>query len=215
MEAPRVSRFPAKTETADDLTNEVRDQAMNDAHAEYVMWRTDRDERVCSVCHDRDGEVYPREDAPTMPAHWRCRCWYEAARVPLTHDDNLDTMLSDTAPIRALGAASPKNPNVINSETGLQLDYVKGRRPEYPPDHIMAGYGCKTKRRIDDIGRLVNTYNAPAERWRKKRARYWVYDAYSEERQVELHWYQHPEVGQVEHEIKFGDNGEEYVDEWA
>lgn len=132
----------------------------------------------------------------------------------LTSNANSGTMIVDGAPIRTLGATSPRNPSVINPETGLPLDYVIGRKPEYPPDHTMAGYGCKTGRQIDDIDRLVRIYNASPERWQKEKARYWVYDSYSEERQVELHWYQHPDVGKVEHKIKFGDNGEEYVDDW-
>lgn len=118
------------------------------------------------------------------------------------------------APIKTVGAASPNTPNVKNLETGMPLDFVQGRRPVYPPDHTMAGYGCKTGRKIDEVDELAEFYNTPdAEKWQKEKARYWVYDQYGEERLVELHWYQHPDVGKVEHKIKTK-GGRMYVDEW-
>ena len=61
--------------------------------------------------------------------------------------------------------------------------------PGYPPDHTMAGGGCKTGREIDEIDRLVEEYKCDAKGWQKKKAVFEVYDDYGEIRQVELHWY--------------------------
>lgn len=123
-------------------------------------------------------------------------------------------MLINEAPIHAIGEASMRNPRVINPETGDIFEYVSGKVPEYPQDHTMAGYKCKTGRKIDDVDRLMHEYNAPIDKWQKEKARYWVYDTDSEERQIELHWYQHQDVGKVEYKVKLGPNGEVYVDEW-
>ena len=117
------------------------------------------------------------------------------------------------APVNAVGSASPRNPHVLNPETDEWFVFVKGRSPEVPKDHTMAGFKCPTGRQIDDIDRLVKTYNAPAEGWQKEKARYWVYDASGEQRQVELHWYQHEDVGKVEFKVKLKDNGGVYVDD--
>ena len=78
----------------------------------------------------------------------------------------------------------------------------------------MAGKGCKTGRKIDDIDRLVSTYKCSAEGWSKEKGRYLVYDEYGEEREVELHWYRHADVGSVEYKIKINTEGHIYVDEW-
>lgn len=78
----------------------------------------------------------------------------------------------------------------------------------------MAGYGCKTGRRIDEVDDLADFYGTPdPEKWQKEKARYWVYDEYGEERQVELHWYQHPDIGKVEYKIK-RKGGRIFTDEW-
>lgn len=38
-----------------------------------VEWITERDERVCDECRDRDGVIYPLQDVPSKP-HMNCRC---------------------------------------------------------------------------------------------------------------------------------------------
>lgn len=112
-----------------------------------------------------------------------------------------------------VGAKSKSYPDVCYPYTGEQVQFVTGTRPQYPPDHTMAGKGCKTGRKIDDIDRLVNEYNCSADEWQKEKARYQVYDEYGEIREVELHWYQHPDIGKVEHKLKMK-GGSPYVDEW-
>ena len=39
-----------------------------------VMWQTEQDEKVCEVCKERNGKIYPITDIPVKP-HYRCRCW--------------------------------------------------------------------------------------------------------------------------------------------
>ena len=47
----------------------------------------------------------------------------------------------------------------------------------------------------------------------QEKAIYKVYDEYGEIREVEIHWYQHPDVGRVEEKVK-AKNGHVYIDEW-
>lgn len=122
-------------------------------------------------------------------------------------------------PIRkGVGAKSISYPEVVNPETGKNFDFVPGTRPYYPPDHIMAGKGCRSGRKIDDIDRLVETYKqfeADASGWSKEKARYQAYDQYGEIRTVEIHWYRHENIGRVEEKAKTDRLGHIYVDEWV
>lgn len=61
---------------ADIVTDEAAMQAYADTNTEFVQWITARDEHVCSVCVPRDGNIYPRNHAPQLPAHYNCRCYY-------------------------------------------------------------------------------------------------------------------------------------------
>lgn len=65
---------------ADNITVRARITAFKRAGVRYGRWITERDERVCSVCRDRDGVVYPIDEILNeIPAHWRCRCKLVAA----------------------------------------------------------------------------------------------------------------------------------------
>lgn len=115
--------------------------------------------------------------------------------------------------IKSVGARSASYPVVNYPETDIPVEFVPGTRPVYPSDHTMAGKGCKTRRQIDDIDRLVNTYNCDAKGWQKEKAVYEVYDDYGNIRKIELHWYQHKDIGKVEYKVKTK-GGYVYLDEW-
>ena len=59
---------------ADNITAQARVLAFKRAGIDAVVWITEKDERVCSVCAPRDEHIYPIELLPEFPAHWRCRC---------------------------------------------------------------------------------------------------------------------------------------------
>lgn len=65
-------------EMADTVTDDARTEAFRDAGIDEVRWNTQQDERVCSVCHDRDGLIYPVDQLP--PKHPRCRCYFTPAQ---------------------------------------------------------------------------------------------------------------------------------------
>lgn len=58
----------------DIVSDAANIQAMKDAGVKKVMWNTQKDEKVCGDCHDRDGVVYPIDQVPDK-AHPGCRCW--------------------------------------------------------------------------------------------------------------------------------------------
>ncbi|MBQ9428609.1 MAG: hypothetical protein IJU41_03585 [Clostridia bacterium] len=117
-------------------------------------------------------------------------------------------------PIHAsVGAKSRDYPSVYYPGTEIPVEFVDGSRPFYPSDHTMAGRGCKTGRKIDEIDRLTDTYKCDAAGWQKEKARYEVYDENGNIRVVELHWYQHPDIGRVEYKVKTK-GGYYYIDDW-
>lgn len=59
-----------------DLTDEGEMDGFRDSGTEYVQWHTYMDGRQCSECEERDNKVYPFVEAPDIPAHYRCRCFY-------------------------------------------------------------------------------------------------------------------------------------------
>ena len=62
---------------ADNITAKARVFAFKNAGADVLVWITEKDERVCSVCAPRDEQFYPIEMLPDYPAHWHCRCKLE------------------------------------------------------------------------------------------------------------------------------------------
>lgn len=57
------------------VTDEAVLEAYRDNGTELVSWESEDDSRVCPVCFERDGKIYPIEDLPPKP-HINCRCWY-------------------------------------------------------------------------------------------------------------------------------------------
>ena len=53
-----------------------------DAGVKYVQWISERDERVCHICFELDGQIFPIDEIPQIPAHLRCRCVLQPAKNP-------------------------------------------------------------------------------------------------------------------------------------
>ena len=63
-----------------DITDSATEQGYKDAGVKYVKWNTEKDDRVCKVCRERDGKIYKIGEVPDKP-HWHCRCYL----TPVAH----------------------------------------------------------------------------------------------------------------------------------
>lgn len=61
---------------ADIVTDEVRLDVFKSAKVKRVLWNTQHDGKVCSICLDRDGVIFDVNSIPTK--HHRCRCYLTA-----------------------------------------------------------------------------------------------------------------------------------------
>lgn len=59
------------------VTDAATIRAFKDAGVTHLVWHSEHDDRVCKVCHARDGNVYPINELPLK--HPNCRCWYSIA----------------------------------------------------------------------------------------------------------------------------------------
>lgn len=77
MEFQKALRLWARMtgEYCDIVTDEATLKAYRNAGVKRVRWVTEEDEKVCSLCRPRDGEVYDIDKAPPKE-HWGCRCYY-------------------------------------------------------------------------------------------------------------------------------------------
>ena len=60
---------------AEKCVDKATIQKYKDEGVEQVMWMTEKDEKVCSICAARDGKIYPIDEIPPKP-HYHCRCWF-------------------------------------------------------------------------------------------------------------------------------------------
>lgn len=64
-----------------NVTDAAIMQALDDTGVEGVIWLTERDQRVCTDCHQLDGRWFPLDEVPAKP-HWNCRCRVRPAMRP-------------------------------------------------------------------------------------------------------------------------------------
>jgi len=57
-----------------EVADAALQQARIDDGLEFVMWVSERDDKVCSRCKKLDGNVYPTQTVPPKP-HPNCRCY--------------------------------------------------------------------------------------------------------------------------------------------
>lgn len=62
---------------ADIITDEAGLKSFRDAGVKKVIWRTQKDGKVCHECEERDGVEYPINNIPPKP-HLGCRCYFTA-----------------------------------------------------------------------------------------------------------------------------------------
>lgn len=62
------------------VTDEAVMKAYRDDGVKYARWIAEHDNRVCDICLDRDGKVYPLASFPVKP-HYGCRCTRERAEA--------------------------------------------------------------------------------------------------------------------------------------
>lgn len=70
--------YQSQKQYADNITDAAALQAYADTQTQFVKWRTADDCKVCAVCNDRDGRIYPIDHVPRKP-HYNCRCYYVKA----------------------------------------------------------------------------------------------------------------------------------------
>lgn len=60
-----------------DLIGEMQEQAYQEADPESeLLYHACDDNRTCDDCRECDGKIYKASEAPRIPQHYRCRCWY-------------------------------------------------------------------------------------------------------------------------------------------
>lgn len=70
--------YQSQKQYADIITDAAALQAYADTQIQFVKWHTADDCKVCAVCNDRDGRIYPIDHVPRKP-HYNCRCYYVKA----------------------------------------------------------------------------------------------------------------------------------------
>lgn len=65
-----------------DLMGETERKTFEETdEEEMLVYHACNDSRTCAECHADDGKVFRKSEAPRIPRHYRCRCWYTRATV--------------------------------------------------------------------------------------------------------------------------------------
>lgn len=59
---------------ADEVADRANIEKLKKSGEKEVIWVTEEDNRVCRICRDREGMIYPISKIPPKP-HIGCRCW--------------------------------------------------------------------------------------------------------------------------------------------
>lgn len=59
----------------DLVVDETTLKAYKDSGVKKVRWNTQGDSKVCHICRERNGQIYPIDKIPPKP-HPGCRCWF-------------------------------------------------------------------------------------------------------------------------------------------
>lgn len=59
---------------ADKSVDKATIDGYKDAGVDKVKWVTAKDDKVCKICRERNGKIYPINKIPDKP-HYRCRCY--------------------------------------------------------------------------------------------------------------------------------------------
>ena len=62
-----------------DVEDEAILETLKEAGIKEVVWVTEKDSKVCSICRERDGKRYPIDSVPDKP-HYNCRCYIRPYR---------------------------------------------------------------------------------------------------------------------------------------
>ena len=62
------------TEVAKAVTSAQKECYSNSGVVQSVMWDATLEDNTCDECADYDGNIYPLDSAPALPAHPDCRC---------------------------------------------------------------------------------------------------------------------------------------------
>lgn len=68
------------------VIDRTRIKTLEENGIKKVKWETEKDDKVCSVCKERNGKEYKIREVPPKP-HYNCRCWL----VPIIEDQKKNT----------------------------------------------------------------------------------------------------------------------------
>lgn len=172
------------------------------------------DGNCCAWCSKLAGVyTYPGVDKDVFRRHDRCTCTldYHPGDGKKQNvwskkwDNSYESSIIDTK--RLDNIILPKSVSAKARDIYVKTEYpVKGvgklkSGSNIKNVHVIAGNGVH--RKIDDISRLMRDYGTKNENlWQKVVGIAILDDNSKNGKKVEVHWYQHPEVGKVEFKVK-------------